>query len=115
MKFTSGPVAGKELIVQVTNTGGDLDNNQFDIQMPGGGVGIFDGCSKQFPGVSKSAWGQQYGGVNHRSHCNNLPPVLRSGCFWRFDWFQNADNPKITFKKVSCPIALTAKTGCVRK
>jgi hypothetical protein len=38
--FTTGPIIGKELIVQVTNTGGDLGENHFDIQMPGGGVGI---------------------------------------------------------------------------
>ena len=107
-------MTGKELIVQVTNTGGDLGNNHFDIQMPGGGVGVFDRCSKQFPEVNKGAWGAQFGGVNRRSDCSNLPSVLRSGCFWRFDWFENADNPKITFKKVSCPKALTAKTGCVR-
>ncbi|CAF3742553.1 unnamed protein product [Rotaria sp. Silwood1] len=113
--FTTGPVAGKELIVQVTNTGGDLGENHFDLQMPGGGVGIFDGCSSQFPDVSKPLWGQQYGGISQRSQCNNLPAVLRSGCFWRFDWFQNADNPKMNFKEVSCPAALTANTQCVRR
>ena len=41
LTFTSGPVAGKTMIVQSTNTGGDLGENHFDIQMPGGGVGIF--------------------------------------------------------------------------
>ncbi|CAF1393706.1 unnamed protein product, partial [Rotaria sordida] len=113
--FTTGPVAGKELIVQVTNTGGDLGENHFDLQMPGGGVGLFDGCSKQFPEVSKPLWGQQYGGISQRSQCNNLPASLRPGCFWRFDWFQNADNPKMTFKEVPCPTALTANTQCVRR
>lgn len=29
--FTSGPVAGKKMIVQATNTGGDLGSNHFDI------------------------------------------------------------------------------------
>jgi hypothetical protein len=113
--FTTGPVAGKELVVQVTNTGGDLGENHFDLQMPGGGVGLFDGCSRQFPTVSKSSWGQQYGGVGQRSDCAKLPKVLQSGCFWRFDWFKNADNPKMTFKEVPCPAALTANTQCVRK
>ncbi|CAF3607773.1 unnamed protein product [Rotaria socialis] len=113
--FTSGPVAGKELIVQVTNTGGDLGENHFDIQMPGGGVGLFDGCSNQFPEVAKSSWGQQYGGISQRSECNNLPASLRSGCFWRFDWYKNADNPKMSFKEVPCPATLTANTQCVRK
>jgi len=110
--FTTGPVVGKELIVQVTNTGSDLGSNQFDLQMPGGGVGIFNGCSSQFPG--SYSWGQQYGGVSQRSDCNNLPPVLQSGCFWRFDWFMNANNPAMSFKQVTCPTALTSNTQCIR-
>ncbi len=98
--------------MQVTNTGGDLGNNHFDLQMPGGGVGIFDGCSSQFPG--SYSWGQRYGGVSQRSDCDNLPAAIRSGCYWRFDWFMNADNPSISFKQVACPADLTAKTQCVR-
>jgi hypothetical protein len=31
LTFTSGPVQGKRMIVQATNTGGDLGNNHFDI------------------------------------------------------------------------------------
>lgn len=31
LTFTSGPVAGKKMIVQATNTGGDLGNNHFDL------------------------------------------------------------------------------------
>lgn len=31
LTFTSGPVKGKKLIVQATNTGGDLSSNQFDL------------------------------------------------------------------------------------
>jgi hypothetical protein len=31
LTFTSGPVAGKKMIVQASNTGGDLGNNHFDI------------------------------------------------------------------------------------
>ena len=100
------------MIVQVTNTGGDLGSNHFDLQMPGGGVGMFDGCSRQFPG--SFSWGAQYGGVSQRSNCDNLPTVLRPGCYWRFDWFQNADNPSISFKQVTCPSVLTAKTQCIR-
>jgi hypothetical protein len=33
LTFTSGPVAGKKMIVQATNTGGDLGTNQFDISV----------------------------------------------------------------------------------
>lgn len=40
LDFTSGPVQGKTMVVQVTNSGGDLGFNQFDLQIPGGGVGV---------------------------------------------------------------------------
>jgi hypothetical protein len=100
------------MIVQVTNTGGDLNNNQFDLQMPGGGFGLFNGCSSHFPG--QYSWGQQYGGVSQRSDCLLLPDVLQPGCYWRFDWFQNADNPSMTFQEVDCPSLLTANTQCQR-
>ncbi len=100
------------MIVQVTNTGGDLGNNQFDLQMPGGGFGIFNGCTSQFPG--SYSWGAQYGGVSSRTDCYNLPSVLQPGCFWRFDWFQNANNPSMRFKQVTCPSVLTANTNCIR-
>jgi hypothetical protein len=113
--FTSSPVANKELIVQVTNTGSDLGDNQFDLQMPGGGFGIFNGCASQFSSTPASSWGQQYGGVSQRSDCNQLPSVLQAGCFWRFDWFQNADNPPMRFEQVTCPSVLTANTQCVRQ
>jgi len=33
LTFTSTAVAGKKMIVQVTNTGGDLGSNHFDIQV----------------------------------------------------------------------------------
>jgi len=119
------------MVVQVTNTGGDLGSNvsaelpvpngilrltflpsqHFDLQMPGGGVGIFNGCASQF-----GSWngGQQYGGVGSRSECDNLPSAVRQGCYWRFDWFKGADNPNMTFQKVTCPAELVAKSGCKR-
>ncbi|KAG8849485.1 hypothetical protein FRB91_009852 [Serendipita sp. 411] len=61
LTFTSGPASGKTMIVQATNTGGDLGSNHFDLLMPGGGVGIFNGCNAQY-----GSWngGAQYGGDN---------------------------------------------------
>ncbi len=100
------------MIVQVTNTGGDLGGNQFDLAIPGGGFGIYDGCSGEF-GPSYS-WGAQYGGVSQQSDCNDLPPPLQSGCNWRFGWFENANNPTINFRQVPCPSVLTANTQCIR-
>ena len=102
------------MIVQVTSTGGGFSNNQFNLQIPGGGVGShYQGCARQFLG--SYSWGAQYGGVNQRSDCANLPAALQSGCHWRFDWFRNAQNPRIIFQQVVCPSVLTAKTQCVRQ
>jgi len=101
------------MIVQVTNTGGDLGENHFDLQIPGGGLGIFDGCSTQF-NTNAASWGERYGGVNSISGCSNLPTSLQAGCEWRFGWFENADNPTMEFEEVECPAEITAKTGCVR-
>ncbi|KAG2172548.1 hypothetical protein INT44_002563 [Umbelopsis vinacea] len=113
LTFTSGPVAGKTHVVQITNTGGDLNGNQFDIEIPGGGVGIFNGCSSQWNAPS-NGWGDRYGGVSSAADCSTLPSALQAGCQWRFNWFQNADNPSVNFVQVQCPSALTAITGCAR-
>jgi len=111
--FTSTSIAGKQMIVQVTNTGGDLGENHFDIQMPGGGLGLFDGCSPQF-GVDATKWGERYGGLTSEDGCSLLPKVLQPGCHWRFDWFENADNPAMEFEEVECPAELVKITGCAR-
>ena len=81
--------------------------------MPGGGFGIFNGCTPEW-GTPVGGWGAQYGGISDRSQCDSFPSALQPGCYWRFDWFQDADNPTVTFQQVECPAALTAKTGCVR-
>ncbi|OQV16017.1 Endoglucanase-5 [Hypsibius exemplaris] len=113
LDFTSGPVVGKSLIVQVTNTGGDLGENHFDLQMPGSGVGLFDGCTSQW-GLPTPVWGQTYGGVTSRQACFGLPAAIQAGCLFRFDWFMGADNPTMKFAKVACPAELEARTQCVR-
>ncbi|KAJ3046912.1 hypothetical protein HK097_000404, partial [Rhizophlyctis rosea] len=113
LTFTSGPVAGKTHIVQVLNTGSDLGAGHFDLQIPGGGVGLFNGCSAQW-GAGPSGWGGQYGGINGALECSMLPTQLQKGCQWRFNWFKNADNPYMTFRKVTCPSELSSKSGCSR-
>lgn len=64
LTFTSGPVNGKKMIVQVTTTGNDLGNNQFDLAIPGAGEGSTAGCTKQYN--SADIWGAKFGGVAHR-------------------------------------------------
>ncbi|TEA22462.1 putative endoglucanase type K [Colletotrichum sidae] len=113
LTFTSGSVAGKKLVVQATNTGGDLGQNHLDIAIPGGGVGQFNACTDQY-GAPASGWGQRYGGVSSRAECDGFPEKLKAGCHWRFDWFKGADNPAVSFREVSCPAEITTKSGCRR-
>ena len=102
------------MIVQATNTGSDLGAGHFDLEIPGGGVGIFTrGCSTQWNSPS-TGWGAQYGGISSDSECSQIPADLQSGCHFRFGWFKNADNPNHNFKRVKCPADLLAKTGCTR-
>ncbi|KAF1971410.1 family 45 glycosyl hydrolase [Bimuria novae-zelandiae CBS 107.79] len=116
LTFTSPPLTNKKMVVQVTNTGGDLGTgapNHFDLAIPGGGVGAFpEGCAKQFDG----AWmGNQYGGYTARDQCYILPAGgFRDACFFRFDWFRNADNPAVEWREVGCPQAMIDRTGCGR-
>ncbi|ESK91621.1 beta- -endoglucanase [Moniliophthora roreri MCA 2997] len=112
LTFTNGPASGKKMIVQATNTGGDLGNNHFDILIPGGGVGIFtQGCPAQF-----GSWngGAQYGGVSSRDQCSQLPQAVQAGCQFRWDFSGGADNPNVSFREVTCPSQLTSISGCTR-
>jgi len=108
-----GGLTGKQMIVQDTNTGGDLGQNQFDIAIPGGGVGIFtEGCSTQW-GTDRNGWGDQYGGVGSAADCAQLPAALQSGCRFRFDFMENQSNPPVSFSRVECPSELTSISGCI--
>ena len=131
----SAALRGKTMIVQSINVGGDVASNQFDVMVPGGGVGAFNACSSQW-GVSNSQLGEQYGGLLStckkelgynasaaqyqsclRSKCNGLFTdarglgQLREGCLFYVDWFEAADNPKMIYKEVSCPASIQAKSN----
>jgi hypothetical protein len=111
LRFTTGPIKGKTMIIQATNTGYDLGDNHFDIQIPGGGQGIFRGCEIQYKNYKG---GELYGGVKSRKECDNLPKRQQAGCRWRFDWFKNADNPTVRARLVSCPKKLLGISKCAR-
>ena len=129
LTFTGGPVEGKTMIVQVTNTGFDLSNKHFDLHIPGGGFGLFNGVvpdpannepvngPAMFPSSSVDVWGQRYGGVSSIRGCDALPPQAQPGCKWRFEatGLAGADNPPVDYKRVKCPSVLTKKSGCVLK
>ena len=97
----------KELIVLVTSIYPSFGLNHFSLQIPGSGWGLFAGCASPFP--NNISMSEQYQHVNERSQCASLPAAFQAGCYWRFDWFQNATNPDVRFKQVLCPPALVDK------
>ena len=111
----SKALAGKHMIVKVTNTGGDVAGNQFDLMIPGGGVGLNpDTCKKQW---NVSDLGPVYGGFLTgcsgsyeekkacvRQKCSVIPEGdARNGCLWFVDWYQAADNPNFRYEPIDCP------------
>lgn len=89
-----------------------LGVNQFDLTIPGGGVGLFPrGCTSQW-GAGPKGWGDQYGGVHSEAECNQLPAPLQAGCKFRFNWFKGADNPAVKFVQITCPNILTSRSNC---
>ncbi|ORX80543.1 hypothetical protein BCR32DRAFT_220853 [Anaeromyces robustus] len=116
LTFSDPPIRGKQMVVQVTNTGSDVGSNQFDIQIPGGGVGIFDACTNMYGlPAGSNGWGDKYGGIRSIEDCDTFPEALQAGCRWRFEFLLGADNPNMTFVEVECPKVLTDITGCIRK
>lgn len=133
----SRALAGKTMIVQAMNVGYDVNGGQFDLLVPGGGVGAFNACSAQW-GVSNGELGAQYGGFLSKckqqhgynasldtykscvaQQCTSVfgsrgLKDLEAGCRWFADWFQAADNPALKYKEVACPAALTSESGMNR-
>ncbi len=110
-------ISGKHMIVKITNTGGDVAGNQFDLMIPGGGVGQnANTCPNQWK-ISSSDLGPTQGGFLTgctggytakkecvRQKCQLLPDGdLRKGCLWFVDWYQAADNPNFRYESIQCP------------
>jgi hypothetical protein len=132
---------GKDLIVQSINSGHDVANNQFDLQVGNGGAGKFNTCAggsrpghnSMFPGAYNSGtWGRNYGGADHRSQCKNLPRYpandaamkaagddLVKLCEYSFDHkvrLEGGGNPRISsIGRVQCPAELVHLTQIQRK
>jgi hypothetical protein len=126
----SAALAGKTMVVQATNVGGDVGSGQFDLLIPGGGVGKYNACSMQW-GVNSSELGVQYGGFLascKQGGAGDLAAIkscvmqrctsvfgsrglseLEAGCRWFVDWFQAADNPALVYKEVPCPQELKGR------
>lgn len=116
-------MAGKTLVIIASNIGYDVAEGQFDIMIPGGGYGIFNGCA------NKMGWGDQgaqYGGLlsqcegevgydgdllTLRKQCLakkceasfSGDPVAKQGCMFLATWYEAAGNPNHNFKEVECP------------
>ena len=132
-KATHLALKNKHIIVMTSNIGTDVKNGQFDLMVPGGGVGIYDALSTQVNKGSGFDWGAQYGGFltycQSDSRCgydgslecyqncihercdaafSNHPNLLR-GCKWFADWYMAADNPTYQWEKIECPQYLEDK------
>jgi hypothetical protein len=116
-------IKGKTLIVQVINIG-DMPANQFDLLIPGGGVGSNNACTGGgAPEWSNLDIGAKDGGIlkgcNGDKSCaqqkcqsafGNMPQLL-AGCNWFTGWFSAADDPLMVYQKIACPPEISAKSG----
>ncbi len=125
----SAAIANKVLIVQTLNRGG-IGGGQFDLLVPGGGVGDFDACTSQW---GSGNLGERYGGFflecrkqnsgNHdgaktcaRNRCQEVfgsggRDDLLAGCLWWVEWANMADNPNLRYGQVDCPPDISQRSG----
>ena len=135
VKETHIALKGKHLVVMASNIGHDVDleSTQFDLLVPGGGVGIFNALSTQI-GKTPEELGSNNGGV--LSYCmdklgywqvtkeqyqecviekcdvvfdSTAWPHLNRGCKWLATFFEAADNPSFVWEEVECPQYLVDK------
>lgn len=131
---TKGPhqsLKGKVLVVMASNVGTDVTQGQFDVMIPGGGVGIYNGCAA----FGWGSQGEQYGGLLSDcekevgysksgsaltsarksclvSKCNTVfsnDSQAKQGCLFLANWMNAAGNPNHTYREVECPAALKAQ------
>ena len=132
IKATHKALKGKHIVVMASNIGTDVKVGQFDLLVPGGGVGIFDAFSAQ-TGIDwrnrfKNDGGilstcQEMDGLGYdasladyqqcvKNHCQEVFadfPNLLKGCNWFAEWYMAADNPTYNWEEVECPQYLVDK------
>lgn len=112
---------GKTMIVQAINIG-TISENQFDLLIPGGGVGAAKdvACKAQWNGANLGA---ENGGF--RATCGNDANCLKNmcqaafgsskqmmdACTWYTGWFNSGDNPSMVYAEVQCPAEITSRSG----
>jgi len=132
----------KDIIAQSINTGHDVAGNQFDLQIGAGGAGAFNTCAgsdMSMYGGSTDVWGCQYGGVDNKTACKDLPeypqeasPMEEAGdslvALCEYSWDNNVRlsgagmdaglcqyNPTLlNVARVQCPSELVAMTWMQR-
>lgn len=119
---------GKQLVIMISNIGYDVEEGQFDLMIPGGGVGAFNGCSTMW-GINNL--GAQHGGLLKdcggdsetndvaamqkclENKCNSIfanIPEAKAGCLFHAQWLMAANNPSFEYKELDeCPSELSAK------
>ena len=121
---------GKQMVIMISNIGYDVENGQFDMMIPGGGVGAFNGCSALW-GINNL--GAQHGGFLKdcggdqkltdakvatvqkclEDKCNTVfanIPDAKAGCLFHAQWLMAANNPSFSFQELeSCPQELVNK------
>ncbi len=121
----SAAISGKTMVVMATNIG-DLNGQlHFDLLIPGGGLGLNNGCTTSL-GIPEGELGANRGGFLTecagagsldgkkqcvRDKCANVfgsrgLTDLEAGCLWFVDWFQVADNPDFLVQQIDCPSEL---------
>ena len=127
-KLNHKKLGKKKLIVMASNIGYDVAGGQFDVMIPGGGVGIFNGCAN----ILGNNMGAQYGGLlsdcesevgwsgsdediyKKRKECliNKCNTIFankanaKAGCLFQANFMEAAGNPLHTFKEIECPQVL---------
>jgi len=130
-KLNHKKLKGKKLIVMASNIGYDVAGGQFDVMIPGGGVGYYNGCA----GIFGNNLGAQYGGLLSdcenqvgwsgsddqiysarksclSQKCNSVfgsNSQAKNGCLFLANFLEAAGNPLHTFKEVKCPTELSSK------
>lgn len=131
-KLNHKKLQGKKLIVMASNVGGDVSGGQFDIMIPGGGYGQFDGCSDKMTNWGDMRNSERYGGLLSdceksagysgddqkiyekrkqclTEKCNSIfakDAEAKAGCLFLADFMEAAGNPLHTYKEVECPEVL---------
>ncbi|KAK6544007.1 hypothetical protein TWF694_000721 [Orbilia ellipsospora] len=114
ISFLNGGIQGKRMIVQASNTGyDDPTRDIFGVGAPSA-PDYASACLNRYNGAGDGFLGENGTVLTTRDECNDLPMPLQAGCFWRFDWFNDARKPNMTFARVKCPKVLTDITGCIR-